>query len=97
MSSRNGRLTPGEKEAASIIYSTLSAAKLMFATDSADAVNKYVEGIFASDPIFELEYFTIADEDTLEPVAEKAADMKYRAFIAVFVNNIRLIDTISLN
>jgi len=41
--------------------------------------------------------FQIADEETLLPCVRKTKSKKYRAFIAVFVNNIRLIDTISLN
>ena len=48
-------------------------------------------------PQFELEYFQIADEATLLPCIHKNKNKKYRAFIAVFVNKIRLIDTISLN
>jgi pantoate--beta-alanine ligase len=44
---------------------------------------------------FELEYFQIADETT--QTLFKKSCKKYRAFIAVTVNNIRLIDTISLN
>jgi pantoate--beta-alanine ligase len=47
--------------------------------------------------LFELEYFEIADEETLKSCLKKNKNKKYRAFIAVFVNNIRLIDTISLN
>jgi pantoate--beta-alanine ligase len=97
MSSRNERLTSEEKEASSIIYSTLYTAKLLFGTENADAVGQYVADVFKNNPTFELEYFTIADEETLEPVTQKSDDRKYRAFIAVFVNNIRLIDTISLN
>jgi pantoate--beta-alanine ligase len=44
-----------------------------------------------------LDYFEIADETTLLTCKSKNPDQKSRAFIAVFVNNIRLIDTISLN
>jgi pantoate--beta-alanine ligase len=44
-----------------------------------------------------LEYFVIADEETLLSSITKEENKNYRAFIAVFVNNIRLIDTISLN
>ena len=45
----------------------------------------------------EIEYFEIADEATLLPVSEKEFDKKYRGFIAIFIENIRLIDNISLN
>ena len=46
---------------------------------------------------FELEYFQIADEATLLPCIRKNKNKNYRIFIAVFVNKIRLIDTISVN
>ena len=97
MSSRNERLTASQKDAAAIIYSTLTAAKSLFGTENADRIAQYVSGVFDADPVFELEYFTIADEDTLVPIEQKQDGLKYRAFIAVYVNNIRLIDTISLN
>ena len=47
-------------------------------------------------PILELEYFTIADEATLETINKKETNKKYRAFIAVFAGEIRLIDNIRL-
>lgn len=47
--------------------------------------------------MFDLEYFEIADEKTLLSCKRKNKNKKYRAFIAVFVNNVRLIDTISFN
>jgi pantoate--beta-alanine ligase len=56
-----------------------------------------VEQTFENHPLFDLEYFVIADEETLLSSITKEENKNYRAFIAVFVNNIRLIDTISLN
>ncbi|MEN9907720.1 MAG: hypothetical protein RLZZ540_861 [Bacteroidota bacterium] len=96
MSSRNERLSISEREKASIIYQTLIEAKEKFKTQNCIEVKKWVTEVFDSNPIFDLEYFEIADEETLIPCNEKSKDKNYRAFIAVFVNNIRLIDTISL-
>ncbi|MBP6557026.1 MAG: pantoate--beta-alanine ligase [Flavobacterium sp.] len=96
MSSRNERLSETERTEAAIIYKTLLQAKKLFATKSAAEVNLWVQKTFAQNPIFTLEYFQIADEATLLPCVRKSKNKKYRAFIAVFVNNIRLIDTISL-
>jgi pantoate--beta-alanine ligase len=59
-------------------------------------VTQWVEESFKTNTSFKLEYFQIADETTLKPCKKKKLP-KYRAFIAVTVNNIRLIDTISLN
>jgi pantoate--beta-alanine ligase len=44
----------------------------------------------------QLEYFTIADEKSLKSINMKEIDTKYRAFMAVFAGNIRLIDNIQL-
>lgn len=97
MSSRNARLTEDQKLSAAIIFSTLQSAKTLFGTENAATVTSMVESTFKAQDEFELEYFTIADEETLKPAIIKKPGVKYRAFIAVFVNNIRLIDTISLN
>lgn len=97
MSSRNALLTDKEKTEASIIYKTLVEAKAKFETNSAAETEKWVAESFEKNTTFKLEYFQIADEETLLPCIIKNKNEKYRAFIAVFVNNIRLIDTISLN
>ena len=97
MSSRNVRLSEAEKNEATIIFKTLTKAKKLFKTKSAKSVTDFVLKTFNKNPNFELEYFQIADEDTLLPCIKKSKTKKYRAFIAVFVNNVRLIDTISLN
>jgi pantoate--beta-alanine ligase len=97
MSSRNERLSVAERKEAAIIYKTLSQALNLFKTKSAEAVYEFVLKTFEKHNRFELEYFEIADETTLLPCIRKNKTKKYRAFIAVFVNKIRLIDTISLN
>ena len=97
MSSRNALLSSKEKQEASLIYQTLIDAKTKFKKNSATAVTDWVQKSFEKNPDFKLEYFQIADEATLLPCLRKNKNKKYRAFIAVFVNNIRLIDTISLN
>jgi pantoate--beta-alanine ligase len=97
MSSRNERLSEDDRKEAAIIYKTIQESKLLFATKSAKEVTKFVAEKFKKNSKFELEYFQIAEEKTLFPCIRKSKHKKYRAFIAVFVNNIRLIDTISLN
>jgi pantoate--beta-alanine ligase len=97
MSSRNERLSLIEKEKSAMIFKTLINVKTLFGMKSAKEVSDFVTKIFENHPVFELEYFEIADEATLLPCTRKNKNKKYRAFIAVFVNKIRLIDTISLN
>ncbi len=96
MSSRNERLSAEERKKASIIFKTLSEAKKLFTTKSANEVTDWVTKTFQKQSMFALEYFEIADEATLLTCKRKNKSKNYRAFIAVFVNNVRLIDTISL-
>jgi pantoate--beta-alanine ligase len=97
MSSRNERLSAEERNQAALIYKTLLLAKEQFEQYELQAVIDWVKSQFEAHPLFELEYFIIADEQQLLPCIAKEPGKKYRAFIAVFANKIRLIDTISLN
>lgn len=97
MSSRNERLKPEYKKAAPFIYKTLKSAKKQFGTKSAKQVSKWVEEQFAKHELLQLEYFTIADVETLKPIKRKSKNKLYRAFIAVYADDIRLIDNIALN
>ena len=97
MSSRNTRLKPEYKDAAPFIYKTLKTAKQFFGTKSANIVSKWVEKQFKSNDLLKLEYFIIADVSTLKTVKRKTNKNKYRAFIAVYADDVRLIDNIALN
>ena len=96
MSSRNARLTLEHRKAAPFIYKTLKKAKIKFGTENALNIVKWVENEFKNQPLLELEYFEIANEETLKTIEAKSLNQKYRAFIAVFAGKIRLIDNISL-
>ncbi len=97
MSSRNQRLKPEYRKAAPFIYETLKAAKIKFGTKSANQISEWVDKQFEKHPLLELEYFLIADVDTLKPLKRKSKQKTYRAFIAVYADDIRLIDNIALN
>ncbi len=97
MSSRNERLSPNDRNAAAIIYKTLLEVKHKFTSESLSEIALWVNQVFENQSDFKLDYFEIADETTLQTCETKNQNQKCRAFIAVFVNNIRLIDTISLN
>jgi pantoate--beta-alanine ligase len=96
MSSRNERLTAIEREKAAVIYKILTQAKALFLTETCASVKDFVTEEFNKHSELELEYFEIAEEETLISCDSKELNKNYRAFIAVFVNKIRLIDTISL-
>lgn len=97
MSSRNERLSENARIESKLIYKILSQAKEKFITKSAKEVVAFVEKEFEKNANFTLEYFEIAAEDTLLNCKRKVKNKKYRGFIAVFIENIRLIDNISLN
>lgn len=97
MSSRNARLSSEHRAAAPFIYNTLRTAKTKFGTKSASYVAEWVDAQFKTQPLLELEYFIIADAETLKPVKRKSTKKSYRAFIAVYAGEIRLIDNIALN
>jgi pantoate--beta-alanine ligase len=96
MSSRNERLTENEKKEAALIYKILKVSRSKFKSSSAAAISNWVEKTLQNHKLIHLEYFQIAEESSLLPCLRKNKNTKYRAFIAVFINNIRLIDTISL-
>ncbi|HER40543.1 MAG TPA: pantoate--beta-alanine ligase [Salinimicrobium catena] len=96
-SSRNERLTPDQRQSASVIYQILKQVKDDFGTKSASDLTAWVMKRFRQEPTLELEYFEIANADTLRPVQERKEGEKYRAFIAAYSGDIRLIDNIALN
>ena len=96
MSSRNTRLTEEYRLAAPFIYKTIKKAKKKFKKNTPKKVINWVKKKFKKHPILELEYFEIADEKTLQTITKKDDDEIYRAFIAVFAGEIRLIDNIKL-
>ncbi|GGD51956.1 pantoate--beta-alanine ligase [Muriicola marianensis] len=97
MSSRNRLLSEEMRKKAGLIYQTLEKARCMFGTENATKVIAYVKEVFSAQKDMDLEYFQIADEETLTPVMKKQKNRKYRGFIAVYAEGIRLIDNIAMN
>jgi len=96
MSSRNQLLSEKEKEEGAIIYETLCEVKELIDNKAIEKINSWVGEQFDKNPLFELEYFVIADEETLIPASTISSNKNYRAFIAVHADKVRLIDTMSL-
>lgn len=97
MSSRNKRLTEVQRLEAPLIYKSLQKAKAMFPDNDLEKIKEMVSDKFFGNEILKLEYFEIADATTLMPADKKTEDKKYRGFIAVFADTVRLIDNIALN
>jgi pantoate--beta-alanine ligase len=97
MSSRNERLTTMERETAKIIYATLQKVNTWFRVITIPEIKKRVADIFANEPGMTMEYFKIADEETLKETDFFYKDRNYRAFIVVNVSDVRLIDNLHLD
>ncbi len=97
MSSRNKRLSPKQFEEATLIYKTLKEVQEKFKSTSIADLNALVSERFLQNPDLKLEYFEIANETSLKTAKRKNKASKYRAFIAAFAGEVRLIDNISLN
>ena len=86
-----------QKTRASKVYKILVQVKQKFNNDSILNITKWVEEQFKMDTLFKLEYFNICDISTFEQAVNIDLNKSYRAFIAVYVADIRLIDNIALN
>ena len=97
MSSRNLRLSTERREEAKLIYEILGWVKSNFSSHSIVDLKEMVIQKLSKTPVFELEYFEIASEKNLKSDNSKVEGESYRAFIAVVVDGVRLIDNMSLN
>ncbi|MDM1396761.1 pantoate--beta-alanine ligase [Myroides odoratimimus] len=97
MSSRNERVSTEGLKKSTFLYQVLLKAKDLFKSESISKVNAFVENEFKNNPNFELEYFTIAEEETLKTATSKDEGRRYRGFLVAHIEGIRLIDNISFN
>jgi pantoate--beta-alanine ligase len=96
MSSRNERLSDQYRKKAVVIYKSLQKIKADLNNKSLDELYEEIHSKFKKLPFIDLEYFIIADADTLDKAETIDANKRYRAFIAAYVEGVRLIDNIAL-
>ena len=94
MSSRNRRLSEKQRAIAPQIYSSLTQVVEKKHTHSIEEINRWVIAFFEQQAEFELDYFCIADARSLQPLHNKNTAQNARAFIAVKMGEIRLIDNV---
>ncbi len=96
MSSRNSYLTPQERQAATVLYRALGAARAAFADGERDAdrLRRLVAEIIAAEPLARLQYVSCAHPETLQEL-ETVADAALLS-LAAFVGRTRLIDNLLL-
>ena len=96
MSSRNAYLDPEQRQAATVLYRALSAAKGAFEAGERDAekLRALMRETIAAEPLAEMQYVSCADYDTLEELDQITG--KALLSMAVFVGKTRLIDNFVL-
>lgn len=97
LSSRNQRLQEDRREASKVIFETLQKVNDWFRVITVSEIKERVQDIFDHQRGMQLEYFLIADEETLKETDFFYKDRNFRAFIVVIVDGVRLIDNMHLD
>jgi pantoate--beta-alanine ligase len=95
MSSRNLRLTPEQRAIAPRIYELLTKARNDIAPGGLELMTTSGRS-FLEKHGFRVDYFDIADADTLEPVSHWDGKRPLVALVAAFAGEVRLIDNMLL-
>lgn len=97
MSSRNVYLDADQRQAATVLYRSLSAAKAAYEKGERDAekLRQIMKATIASEPLAQLQYVSCADYDTLQEL-EKITGRTLLS-MAVFFGKTRLIDNFVLD
>jgi pantoate--beta-alanine ligase len=98
LSSRNRILSPEEREKAAVIFAGLREAKMAFKKGERNAAKliEMVQEKIGSEPLATIDYVSVVDSHTLEPV-EKIGETETLIAVAARFSNVRLIDNIVLN
>jgi pantoate--beta-alanine ligase len=98
MSSRNARLSPEERQKASVIYQALREAKIAAKEGERNAARlaEIVREKIATEPLAQTDYVAVVDNETLEPI-EKITENAALIAVAVRFGNTRLIDNTVVN
>ncbi|GHA64150.1 pantoate--beta-alanine ligase [Pontibacter akesuensis] len=97
MSSRNKRLNPEQRQTSAVLYEALQQAKEKLGRQSLASIKAEAAAYLQSKGRVEVEYFEIADADTLQPLEQVAPGQEVALCIAAFVGPVRLIDNMLVN
>ncbi len=97
LSSRNARLSPPEKEAASSIFLALEAGARAARAGQTDVarLGRIMSEILEAQPLLQLQYVAVVDAQTLQPL-QKLSGEKARILIAAHLGQVRLIDNMAI-
>ena len=96
LSSRNTRLDATERIRATILYKALTVAAKEAFRSSVEATRQAALAKIAEEPAVTVDYFGIADVDTLEPLTDWGDRKAALALVAAQVGPVRLIDNLTL-
>ena len=96
MSSRNKHLTPAERKIAPLVFKALLEIKEMSKNKKYSVLKSFIKASFVEHSQLELDYFVIANSKTLLEISDQDKAYEGRAFIAVRLGKIRLIDNLDL-
>jgi pantoate--beta-alanine ligase len=96
MSSRNLRLTIGEREIAPLIHETLCLVKEKAGHMSVKELKQWAVRKISANPLFFVEYFEIVAKSDLHTIRGWREKENVIACTAVFLGDVRLIDNIEL-
>lgn len=97
MSSRNLRLNEMQKEHATQIFQSLKYIKEKIETVSVNELIAFTEKKLIENNFEKVDYITICNASTLQPITSFDKNTKTIALIAAFIGGVRLIDNLLLN
>ena len=96
LSSRNRLLTPEHRAAAPLICRALQAGATQAGKLPVEEVRQLIRQMIDADPLLEVEYVSIVDNDTLQEITEWTS-APLRVCVAVRAGAIRLIDNMDMS
>jgi pantoate--beta-alanine ligase len=96
LSSRNAYLSRPDRKAATVLYRALTLARSMRTDGVADAeaIRRTMRSLIEDEPLAQIDYVSVADQDTLEELDE--VEDGALASLAVRIGGTRLIDNVTL-
>ena len=97
MSSRNVRLSDGDKQKATAIYQSLNYIKQHIGNTPIATLLQNTKNSLIQSGFEKVDYVAICNAQTLDPITVFEKEMKLVALIAAFIGGVRLIDNMPLN